>query len=90
MTIPRMVGVLISLTVIGIAVVVVRVDQAATLRRIQELQFRQTDLHREIWTQELELARLRCPRMLRERAERFGLTVGSGESGPGQTVKREN
>ena len=81
MTIPRMVGVLLALTVIGIAVVVIRVDQAATSRRIQALQFRQTDLRREIWTQELELARLRSPRMIRERAERFGLTVETGESG---------
>jgi hypothetical protein len=82
MTIPRMVGLLVALTVIGIAVVVIRVDQAVTSRRIQELQFRQTDLRRQIWTQEMELARLRSPRMIRERAERFGLAVGSGESRP--------
>jgi len=88
MTIPRMVGVLIALAVIGIAVVVIRLDQAATSRRIQELQFRQTDLRRRIWTQELELARLRSPRMIRERAERFGLTVEFGESGLG--VRMEN
>ena len=81
MTIPRMVGILIALTVIGIAVVVIRVDQAATSRRIQELQFRQTDLRRQIWTQELELARLRSPRMIRERAERFGLSIEFGNHG---------
>ena len=88
MTIPRMVGVLIALTVIGIAVVVLRVDQAATSRRIQELQFTQTDLRRRIWTEELELARLRSPRMIRERAERFGLSVECGETGPGDSARR--
>ncbi|NLX23298.1 MAG: hypothetical protein GXY55_16730 [Phycisphaerae bacterium] len=81
MTIPRMVGLLVSLAAIGIAVVVVRVDQMLVMRRIQQLQFRQTDLRREIWTQEMELARLRSPRMIRERAERIGLDTGrpSGE-----------
>lgn len=81
MTIPRMVGLLVSLAAIGIAVVVVRVDQMLVMRRIQQLQFRQTDLRREIWTQEMELARLRSPRMIRERAERIGLATGrpSGE-----------
>jgi len=88
MTIPRMVGLLIALTVIGIAVVVIRVDQATTSRRIQEYQFRQTDLRRQLWTQELELARLRSPRMIRERAERFGLAVGFGESGTGRAARR--
>jgi hypothetical protein len=73
MTIARMVGLLVALTAIGIGVVAIRVDQARTTRRIQDLQFRQTDLQREIWRQEMELARLRSPQMIRERLERFDL-----------------
>ena len=79
MTMTRMVGLLLALTVIGIVAVAMRVDQARHTRRIQELQFRQTELRQEISRQEMELARLRSPRMIRERAARFGLDVGSGE-----------
>ncbi len=75
MTIPRMVGLLLALTVVGLGVVVIRVDEAAISQRIQELQFRQTELRRQLWTQEMELARLRSPDMIRDRAERFGLST---------------
>ncbi len=79
MTIPRTVGLLIGLTGIGIAVVAMRAEQAQHLRRIQEFQFRQTELRQQIWSQEMELARLRSPQMIRERAERFGLDAGFRE-----------
>ena len=80
MTIPRMVGLLIALTVIGIAVVAMRAEQARSLHRIQALQFRQTELRQQIWSQEMELARLRSPRMIRERAQHFGLVAGPAET----------
>lgn len=82
MTIPRMIGLLIALTLLGIAVVVVRVDQRLVLSRIQEQQFLQTDLRREIWGQEMELARLRSPGVIRERAASLGV-----ESGPATVQK---
>jgi hypothetical protein len=75
-----MVGLLLALTVVGLGVVVIRVDEAAISQRIQELQFRQTELRRQLWTQEMELARLRSPGMIRERAERFGQETGFGLS----------
>lgn len=71
MTIPRMVGLLAALTAIGIAAVVMRVEQVRHMRRIQELQFAQTELRQKIWTQEMQLARLRSPQMIRERAAFF-------------------
>ena len=80
MTIPRMVGLLVALAVVGLGVVVIRVDQAAITQRIQDLQFRQTELGRQLWTQEMELARLRSPGMIRDRAERFGLQVGLADA----------
>jgi len=80
MTIPRMVGLLVALAVVGLGVVVIRVDQAAITQRIQDCQFRQTQLRRQLWTQEMELARLRSPGMIRDRAERFGLQVGLADA----------
>ena len=75
MTAGRMVGLLIGLGVIGIAVVAIRVDQARSLAHIQQMQFEQARLEREIATQRMELARLRAPGMVRERAARLGLTA---------------
>jgi hypothetical protein len=79
MTIPRMIGLLVGLTVIGIAVVTARVEQAKHDRRIQELRFEQTQISQRIWQQEIELARLRSPEMIRERAGRFGLLEDVGK-----------
>lgn len=76
MTMPRMVGVLSALAIIGIAVVILRADQAKHARQIQKLHFQQQQLHQRIWEQEMEMARLRSPRMIRERAERLGLADG--------------
>lgn len=75
MTTARMVGVLLGLAVIGIAIVAIRVDQSRASQRIQKLQFQHTDLSREIWTQEMEMAQLRSPQAIREQARRLGLEV---------------
>ena len=88
MTIPRVVGVLVGLTLIGVAVVAMRTEQTRHLRSIQDLQFRQTELRQRIWSQEMELARLRSPQMIRERAERFGLPVSQKESQPAPPRRR--
>ncbi|NLX14451.1 MAG: hypothetical protein GXY44_12465 [Phycisphaerales bacterium] len=76
MTMPRIVGVLSALASIGIAVVVLRADQARHARQIQKLHIEQQQMHQRIWEQEMEMARLRSPRMIRERAERLGLADG--------------
>ena len=73
MTIPRMVGLLVGLTAIGVAVVALRLEHARHMRQIQLLQIQQTDLRQKIWSQDMELARLRSPQMIRERAVRFGV-----------------
>lgn len=71
MTTTRFVILMIGFAALGIAVVALRAHQADRLRRVQDLQFRQTELEREILRQEMELARLRSPEMIRERHERF-------------------
>ncbi len=73
MTIPRMVGVLVGMAAIGVAVVALRLEQSQHLREIQKLQFRQAELRQQLWSQNMELARLRSPQMVRERAARFGV-----------------
>ena len=73
MTIPRMVGLLICLATIGVVVVALRLEQAQHVREIQKLQFQQAELRQQIWTQDMELARLRSPQMVRDRAARFGV-----------------
>lgn len=73
MTVPRLVALLSCLALIGIAVVALRNSQAAHTRHIEKMQFRQVELQQRLWEQEMELARLRNPRMIRERAVRLGL-----------------
>jgi len=88
MTMPRMVGLLVCLAVVGIAVVAIRVDQTRASWRIQQMQFAETQLRREIWTQEMELARLRAPGMVRDRAARLGLEVGNSSWQAGSPGRR--
>ena len=73
MTIPRMVGLLVGLAVLGVAVVAMRVDQARMGWKIQEMQFQKMRMDREAWSQEIELARLRSPDAVRERAIQLGI-----------------
>lgn len=73
MTIPRMVGLLVGLALLGVAVVAMRVDQARMSWKIQEMQFQKMRMDREAWSQEIELARLRSPDAVRERAIQLGI-----------------
>ena len=88
MTIRRMLGLLITLAVVGIAAVAIRVEEARHTRNIQELQFKQIELRRQIWQQEMELARLRSPKMIRERAARFGFQIGLTEADGKSPIQR--
>jgi hypothetical protein len=77
-----MVGLLIGLTAIGVAVVALRLEHARHMRQIQVLQIQQTELRQKIWSEDMELARLRSPQMIRERAVRFGVTPAPEEVKP--------
>jgi hypothetical protein len=68
-----MIGLLIGLTMIGLAVVSARVERARHDRRLQELQDDQAKVTEQIARQEMELARLKSPGMIRERAAELGL-----------------
>ncbi len=88
MTTSRMVGVLVGLALVGIAVVAIRVDQSRVSQRIEKLQFQQTDLSREIWRQEMEMARLRSPQAIREQASRLGLEIAPKPPEPPKSARR--
>jgi len=88
MTITRMLVLIFVLALTGIAVVALRVEQSRHLRKVQELQFRQTELKQQIWCQDMELARLRSPQMIRDRAFRLGLITGVEDKARGVTPIR--
>jgi hypothetical protein len=71
MTVPRIIALLVYLTVLGIIVVATRAEQARHRRNIEELEFRHTALREQLWGQEMELARLRSPQTIRARFEQF-------------------
>lgn len=73
MTIPRMIGLLIGLTMVGLAVVSARVERARHDRRFQELQIEKDRITERITRYEMELARLKSPDMIRERATELGI-----------------
>ncbi|MGQ9649113.1 MAG: hypothetical protein ACUVXJ_03300 [Phycisphaerae bacterium] len=88
MTIPRMIGLLIGLTMIGLAVVSARVERARHDRRLQELQIEQARVIERISQQEMDLARLKSPEMIRQRAAELGLLEEAqkgGQKNPGTT-----
>ncbi|MBN1491850.1 MAG: hypothetical protein JXA69_18205 [Phycisphaerae bacterium] len=75
MTIPRLVGLLAVFGALGIIAVVLRADQVRRSHHIQRLHFEQVSLERTMRTKRLEIARLRSPRQIRERAERFDVPL---------------
>ncbi|MFQ5412114.1 MAG: hypothetical protein ACE5EC_07440 [Phycisphaerae bacterium] len=67
--------VLLMMIAIGVAIVVIRGESAKTSNRIQQLHQNKIALQQKLWTQELELAKLRGPEAIRRRAEELGLNV---------------
>lgn len=81
MTVARMVGVLAVLTLIGLGIVWMRVEQARHLKRIEELKLEATELRRELWAQDTEIAALRSPPQIRKRLEELGLLADRTDPG---------
>lgn len=75
MTIPRFIGLLAMFGGLGIAVVVLRADQVRRSNHIQQLQFQQIELQQTIWAKQMEIARLRSPEMIRDRAKRLAVPI---------------
>lgn len=88
MTTARLVGVLAGLALVGIAIVAIRVDQARVSQRLQTYQSTLTAVSREIWTQEMEMAELRSPQVIRAQAVRLGLEVSEKPPEPARRTRR--
>jgi hypothetical protein len=69
MSVPRAVLILIGLGAIAGAVVHLRARSTTLAFEIQQLHRRQIELKQEIWRQEMEIARLRSPQLMRARVE---------------------
>jgi len=75
MTVPRALLVLAMLTMVGIATVLVRAETAKAAYRVQRLHQQHTRVRHQLWGYQMELARLRAPQRIAERAAKLGLDV---------------
>jgi len=75
MTVARGLVVLAMLAAVGVAVVAVRAETAKAANRVQRLHEVEVELKHRMWSQEMELARLRGPEQIRQRAQAMGLQV---------------
>jgi len=75
MTVARGLVVLAMLAAVGVAVVAVRAESAKAANRVQRLHETEVELQHRLWAQEMELARLRGPDEIRQRAQALGLSV---------------
>jgi len=82
-TVPRALLVLAMMVVIGVATIALQGESAKVANRIQRLHHKQKVLEQTLWTQEMELARLRGPEQIRRRAAELGLDVVPPRKDPG-------
>lgn len=75
MTVPRALLVLAMLASVGVATVLLRADTARAAHRVQRLHQHKIELSHQLWSVEMDLARLRAPERIRKRASDLGLDV---------------
>jgi len=83
MTVPRALLVLFMMVLVGLAIVAIQGESARVANRIQKLHYKQVVLDQTLWTQQMELARLRGPEEIRKRAAELGLDVVPPRRDPG-------
>ena len=75
MTVGRITGLLVAFGLIALAVVHLRVEQARTARRIQNIQMELVEIRRDFWGTQLAIARLKAPHEVGKRVEELRLQV---------------
>lgn len=75
MTVPRALFVLLLIVATGVAIVLMRGESARAAHRIQRLHGESIEIEQRLWAAEIELARMREPRAIRQRALDMGLDV---------------
>ncbi len=89
MTIARALLVLGLMVASALAIVALRTESAKVAYRIQVLHQRKLSLEYRLWSQEMELARLRVPDEIRRRIQELGIdVVEPTESPPQRTAPR--
>jgi hypothetical protein len=75
MTVSRALLILSLMVAICVAIVLLRGESARAANRIQRLHAESIELEQRLWSAEIDLARLREPRAIRERAHQMGLSI---------------
>jgi hypothetical protein len=68
MTVGRIVGIVMILLAVGVATVAIRTHQVAIAQDTSRLHRQIVELERELWKQELTIARLRAPDLIQTRS----------------------
>ncbi|MCK6455161.1 MAG: hypothetical protein L6Q92_01325 [Phycisphaerae bacterium] len=90
MTVPRALWVLLMLTSVGVAEVLLRGQTARASNRVQKIHREYQDARHRLWQLELELAVLRDPQRIRERAEALRLDVVPPSAEPTKNADRSD
>lgn len=88
MTVARGLALLLCFAVLAVATIALRSEETRLTARIHRLHGRQVELRRESWALQMEIARLKAPRQIRERVDRWRLNVlapGTEAIGPNHT-----
>lgn len=75
MTVSRALLVLLMMVGIGVSTVLLRHESAKASNRIQKLHHRKIVMEQKLWARQLDLAKLRGPEQIRQRANEMGLEV---------------
>ncbi len=75
MTVPRALLVLLILSVLGLSLVLIRGAGARSAHRIQGLHSQSIKLEQSLWSIEIELAQMREPQAIRDRAAALGIDL---------------
>ena len=75
MSVRRGLLLLLAFATLAVAAVHLRAEETRLAARIQQLRRERTALRRQSWALQMEIARLRAPRQIRERVDRWCLDV---------------
>lgn len=87
MTIARAVVAVLFFALLGLVNVMLRAQQVAIMRAVERQRREIVELRRTLWAQQLELARLRSPQRVRERAHRLEQRLAGPAAAP-QAARR--
>lgn len=88
MSVTRGVVLLLAFAALAVVAVHLRAKETRLAAHIQRLSRQRIELRRQSWALQMEIARLRTPQQIRERADRWRLAVRAPGSEEPQTLVR--